>query len=128
MKSTVSVEQKKCLVCSTLYETGALVIKGPSAPTSPLEWGLCPDHAALRNRNLIAMVEIDPAKSRVHNDEFLDPAHAHRTGVVVYLSRNVFQDIFYGDPPDNGVCYVPPEVVATLQQMGRLWQDTQKDH
>lgn len=128
MKSTVSVERKRCLVCSILYETGAVLIKGPTAPLSPQAWGLCPEHAALRNRNLIAMVEVNPDQSRLEWEDHMLPEEAHRTGTVVYLSRHLFQYIFYGDPPDSGVCYVPPDVIASLQKLMQIWDPNRKDH
>lgn len=113
----VSREKQTCMVCLKQTPTGGLLIT-KSKPR--VEWGLCPDHARMKDRNLIAMVEVDPTKSMTYEDNSMLPGMAHRTGTVVYLSRSAFRHIFYGETPDNGVCFVQPEVVAMLQRLEQL--------
>lgn len=105
------------MVCTKKYFTGAMLIYMGKAPAEEGTWGLCPVHRRLRDRNLIALVEVDPDKSIQTGSEIMLPENAHRTGTVVYLSRSIFSTIFHGEPPDNMVAFVPPEVVAILQKL-----------
>jgi hypothetical protein len=105
------------MVCTKKYFTGAMLIFMGKAPVEEEAWGLCPIHRRLRERNLIALVEVDPSKSMLTGFDTMLPDQAHRTGLVIYLSRSIFNLIFQGEPPDSGVAFVPPEVVAILQKI-----------
>jgi hypothetical protein len=125
-KSYVRVERKKCMVCGSLYLTGAVLVhrERPDKP-QVREWGMCHKHQALKNRNLIALVEVEPTKSHITERDFqshMEPQHAYRTGIVVWMDRAVFASFFLDDPPDTGVCYVPTEVIALLQRFAHLLQ------
>lgn len=116
-KSYVATERKRCMVCGTLYRTGALLIhKARPVRRANPEWALCQKHQLYRDRNFIALVEVDPTSSNIVDDYHLMPEDAARTGTVIYLQRTVFRQFFHDEPPDNGVCYVPPEVIALLQR------------
>jgi hypothetical protein len=104
------------MVCTKKYSTGAALIFKGKAPAEEKTWGLCPTHRQLKERNLIALVEVDPSKSMALMDE-MRPENAHRTGLVVYLSRSIYNTIFQGEPPDNGVAFVSPDVIAILQKI-----------
>jgi len=116
------------MVCGTLYRTGALLIhkSQPIRRPSP-EWAMCQKHELYRDRNFIALVEVDPVKSNIYDDYHLLPEDAVRTGPIVYMQRTVFRQFFRDEPPDNGVCYVPPEVLALLQRFKHRSQG-QEDH
>jgi hypothetical protein len=105
------------MVCTKKYFTGAMLIFMGKAPVEEQAWGLCPTHRKLRDRNLIALVEVEPGKSMTTGMDYMEPGNAHRTGVVVYLSRSIFNYIFQGEPPETGVAYVSPEVIAVLQKI-----------
>jgi hypothetical protein len=116
-RSRVRKEHKLCMVCNKRYFTGAMLIFVGKAPAEEKAWGLCPAHRKLRERNLIALVEVDPTKSMPTSFDTMLPDQAQRTGLVIYLSRSIFNLIFQGEPPDSGVAFVPPEVVAILQKI-----------
>lgn len=116
-RSRVRKERFTCMVCTKKYLTGSILIYVGKRPREPTQWGFCPPHQRMKDRNLIALVEVDPTKSIRSGTTIMVPENAHRTGVVVYLSRTIFSSMFRGDPPDNGIAFVPPEVVAMLQKL-----------
>jgi hypothetical protein len=64
-------------------------------PHTVTGWGLCPEHARFSREGFVALVECDPAKSgRPNADGTLKPWRVFRTGIVTYLKREVFLDLF----------------------------------
>jgi|SRR5215471_2390936 len=128
MASKVYTERKTCIVCKAVYKTGAVLIYRGARPPGDGKWGLCGTHRRLKNKGLIALVEVDPDKSIKTGEIVMTPDNAHRTGTVAYIGRNVYEQIFNGDPPYNGVAFVPPEVMATLQRFHALWTGEGTQH
>ena len=125
-KPRVIYERKKCMVCAKKYRTEAVLIT--HHPPKAVQWGMCPTHARLRERNLIALVEVDPAKSTQVDDEHMTPDQAHRTGTVIYMGRNLFGMFFDNDPPDDYVAYVTPDLIASLQRFKALHEGNDQTH
>ena len=115
-KSYIRTERKLCMVCRKRYPTGGLLITRNAMIKPPDDWGLCPRHQMLKNQNFVALVEVDHAQSIVADDMHMLPEDAVRTGVVVHMRRDVFQQFFHDEPPDSGVAYVSAEVIALLQR------------
>jgi hypothetical protein len=113
------------MVCLRRYPTGGVLIhKGKRPPRTKLDWGLCLQHKRHHIHKLIALVEIDPTKSNPDKA----PDEVVRTGTVIYLSRPLYDHIFTGDPPESGVAFVGPEVVAILQRLRQIWNDGSQVH
>src|SRR5262245_8060077 len=118
-------ELRACMVCSARYATGEAVVSTVENPKTTMAWGMCPTHEALHKKDLVAMVEIDPDKSLGTNDTELMPWNVHRTGLVAYISRSIYRQIVEGEPPENGVAFVSPAFIATLQLLKKRWEGTQ---
>jgi hypothetical protein len=66
-KSYVSLEQQRCLVCGTSFDTGNLLLdrrlRASMAHHTTTGWGLCPEHQKLFEDGFVALVECDPQRS-----------------------------------------------------------------
>jgi hypothetical protein len=89
-KSHVSMEQHQCIVCLTLFDTGAILLNKRLAqtlePRTVTGHGLCPECNAL-NAEYVALVECNNDKTR--------------TGVVGRVRRSVWGDIFNVPCPET---------------------------
>jgi len=103
-KSYVAVEQRSCLVCGKVYDTGSILLdrrlRASLDRHTVTGYGLCPEHEKLHEEGFIALIECDPAKSDAPNAEgTLKPWQVYRTGIVTYLKREAFLRLF--DIPDT---------------------------
>lgn len=60
-KSHVTLEQRQCVVCGNVYDTGALLLnkrlRNVFAQHTLTGYGLCPEHDALHKRGYCALIE-----------------------------------------------------------------------
>lgn len=93
----VALEQKQCLVCGKLYETGNLlmdrglrkVFENRYACTG---WGLCPEHQKYVDDGYIICIEV--ANKPANDGEVLKPEDADRTGNCCYMKMEAGREIF----------------------------------
>jgi len=85
-KSYVTMEQKQCVVCGELYDTGALLLDkrlrkvfDTCTVTSP---GLCPEHQRLADDGYIALIETT------------DDTGEYRTGNIAHVRKDAFNELF----------------------------------
>lgn len=114
-KSYVSMETKVCVVCGKEYETNSILLDRRLMDSMHRHtctgWGMCEEHEKMRADGYIALVGIDPEKSKG------DMSNPYRTGEVAHLRASVWEQIFTMPVPEQGVCYVDPEVFVKLRAM-----------
>lgn len=121
-KSHVSMEQHVCVVCGKQYDTGTILLDKRMRATlerhTVTGMGMCPEHAAKREQGYVALIECDPKKSDVSGST-ARPDKVWRTGNVVHLRREAWENVFDVPVPDNMVAFVEPDVVAMLERMSK---------
>jgi len=114
-KSYVSMETRACVVCGKEYETNALLLdrrlRNSMGRHTCTGWGMCPEHQRLRDDGYIALVAIDPERSKGSMD------NPYRTGEVAHLRASVWPLVFDMPVPKAGVCFVDAQVIERLHAM-----------
>lgn len=129
MKSYVTLEQHVCAVCCITFDTGVLLIdkrlRNKFKLTTVTAMSLCKEHAALKEQGYVALVEIDPAKSKsiTKDSEVLHQRDAYRTGNYAHLREAVFRDLTSKEPPECGVVFVDAEVIDWLKTLQKEEED-----
>lgn len=113
-RSHVSLEQHRCLICGTTFETGTLLLDKRLRPSMErltlTGWGLCPEHQQLFDDDFIAFVEIT-------NTEDTSPSFesADRTGRVMHIRRPAAEELF-GQPFSKPFAFIALGVIEHIQQ------------
>ena len=114
-KSYVTMEQNVCPVCGQVFGTNALLLdkrlRSRFERYTVTGWGMCPEHKALMDQGYIALVGIDPDKSKS-----MDPQGVYRTGEIAHVRANVWEQIFDVPVPEQGMAFVEPQVINLLQE------------
>lgn len=129
-KSYVTMESKLCMTCGCEYSTGTILLdkrmQNRFERDTVTGWGLCDTHAQAAKEGLVALIEVDPAKSSPSSDGKLMPDDAYRTGRVVLVKRDVLRKAVNTEVPDD--CpfmfidigafnrMLPPEVLANAPE------------
>lgn len=119
-KSHVTLESQVCAVCGKTFDTGALLLDRRLRPIFERKTctgiGLCPEHEQLYRQGYIALVECDLTKSGVTaSTQEIKPEQAYRTGRLVHLTREEFNQFFDIEcPPAMPMVYVEPGVIERL--------------
>lgn len=97
-KSYTAMEKKICIVCAQTYDTGAILLdkrlqESLENPTIS-GTGICPEHTKMHENGYIALVEIDPTKSKVPAKNNIKQEDAYRTGTVAHIRREVAKEMF----------------------------------
>jgi len=99
-KSYVAMEKKVCIICGELYNTDAILLdrrlkKSLEDPTVTGR-GICPAHEKLHNNGYVALVEVDPSKSKFPNDNTkkVNQEDVYRTGRIAHVRREVAKELF----------------------------------
>lgn len=122
-RSHVSMEQRVCLVCGRLFDTGSILLdmrlRPSMEPRTITGWDLCPEHRKLHAQGFVALVECDPTKSgHPAAGATVSPSQVYRTGRLAHLKREVFADLFKGVTASNTPCvFVDPEVMDLLRRL-----------
>lgn len=120
-KSFVTLEQHRCIICGADYDTGSLLLdkrlSNKFEHHTLTGMGMCPADKQKFDEGYLALVESDPARTKVTNG-VIKPGDEYRTGVIVHIRRTVAREIFNVAIPDNlPMMFIDPEVTATLQAM-----------
>lgn len=120
-KSHVTMEQQVCIVCGQTFDTGAILIdqrlRKQFDHHTVTGWGLCPEHQKLYDDGYIALVEVDPNKSRTQAGTNMKPEDAYRTGTVAHLRKSRWESVFNAPVPNTPVVFVEPGVIKHLQEL-----------
>ena len=122
-KSHVSMEQKICLVCGAVYDSGAVlldtrIINGKLRESMERNtitgYGLCEEHQRLFDAGYIALVEC----SNTNTKSTLSQENANRTGNIIHLNREVASHIFNTEQPaDLDMVFIEIGVIDKLKAM-----------
>jgi len=111
--SGVAMEMAACPVCGQEHPIGVLLHKR----LKPIEdqvtsIQLCPEHQELANKGYVALVSVDPEKSKPEQGVF------YRTGEVMHMADRMFKEIFPGMSYPEGlpVCHVEEGVIKALSE------------
>ncbi len=108
-KSYVSVEQHQCFACGVLYDTGSILMNRRLRPSferhTVTGTGLCPEHQKMRDDGYILLLGA------------LDKKGEHRTGDILAVKTEVFEQMFNVPVPKGGVCFIAPEAIKQLTEM-----------
>lgn len=123
MKSHVSLERRRCIVCGEDYDTGSILLDRRLLPSMEMHtttgMGLCAEHQSLHEKGYVALVAIDPTKSAPDQNGTMPFEKAHRTGPIVHMVREKCAEIF-GIPLDSikgPMIYVDEEVTNKLKEL-----------
>ena len=128
-KSYVTMVTRICQVCGNEYSTNELALDRRMRPiferNTCMGWGECDEHKAALDSGMVALVEIDYAKSIVVNDR-IKPGDEHRTGRVFLVKRDHLPKLFTVEIPaeqrilmvdEEGVNKAfPPDVLAAMPE------------
>lgn len=126
-RNRVSLETNLCIVCSEVFDTGALLLqmrgKKPKLErTMCTGFGMCEEHAKLRDDGYIACIGIDPTKSKIKENGLVDPRTVQRTGKVAHVRKHLFENVF--DRPAVGpdgkmlsVVFMEPVCMDMLEKL-----------
>lgn len=121
MKSHVSMEQEKCLVCAKDFDTGTIILdrrlKNSLESKTLTGWGLCPEHDALYKSGYITLIGADYSKSDHLPNGNVKPEGAYRTGDVLHVKFELFEDICNVPRGDSPVMFCDPAVIEHIKSL-----------
>lgn len=107
-KSHVSMEQRQCIVCGMVYDTGAILLdkrmRDSLEPKTVTGTGMCPTHQKLKDDGYVAMIEAD------------EKTHI-RSGRIAHIRAEVWPKIFNTPAPGGMVAYVENTVMDMLEKL-----------
>ena len=119
MKSYVTIEQKQCVVCLEVFDSGALLFDGRLRDRfdhfTLTGLSLCEKCEGKKAEGFIALIEIDPAKSNGRGDR-INQSEAYRTGRLCHLKKHVAADLFDCEITDH-VAFIDPGIFAMLEKL-----------
>jgi hypothetical protein len=121
MKSHVSTEQHKCLVCARDFDTGSILLdrrlRERFERSTLTGWGLCPEHEKLYQEGYIALVGADDAKSTHQPNGTVNPEDAWRTGLIMHMKFEAFDRIVSIPRGKNSFMFCDPAVIEKIKAM-----------
>lgn len=110
-KSGVAMEMASCPVCGQEHPIGVLIHKRlKPIENQTTEIRMCPEHQELADKGYVALVAVDPEKSKPEQGVF------YRTGEVMHMADRMFKEMFPGMEYPEGlpVCHVEEEVIKLI--------------
>lgn len=118
-KSFVSLERKVCIVCAAEFDTNAVLIHKRLSNVLPkysvTGMGLCPEHLDLAERGYVALVGVDPARSRPDANGQLKSEDAYRTGTIMHMTAEAYEAAF-GREPQQPMAFCEEEAIQTVRR------------
>ena len=120
-KNFVSMEQRICNVCGIKhsYDCGILIDKRLEKSMDHetlVGYGLCEEHSELQKQGYVFLVVIDPAKSKVVNeDRVLKMENAYRTGELVSIKKEVADKLF--DVNIQDIMFIDEEACEKIKSL-----------
>jgi len=95
-KSHVTMEQQVCAVCGKKFSTGNILLdrklRNAFDQYTVTGYGMCDEHAKLRDDGYVALIAMDPEKSSTQGDSVrLDDVF--RTGTVAHVRKSLWAKI-----------------------------------
>lgn len=117
-KSYVTLEQQVCVVCGQPFDTGALLLdrrlRNKFEHKTITGFGMCPEDEAKRQKGYIAMVACRAPRG---NQTHLKQEEADRTGRVMHMKKEAFQNIMNVPLPPGGLCFIDDEAMSKIEAM-----------
>ncbi len=124
-KSYVTMEQHQCPVCGKTHDTGNILmdqrLRERFERFTVTGMSLCPEHKKLHDDGYLALVAVDPAKSKPdYASGHIKPENAWRTGKVAHLKHGPAAKMFdnLSDPLPEFV-FCDDEVIDKLIAMSK---------
>lgn len=119
-KSHVTMEQKVCVVCGKIYDTGAILLDKRLQPRFEMHTvtgrGMCEEHERLKKEGYIALVGIDPERSMC-SGEIIHDQNAYRTGAIIHIKKEAFKKIFNKKIPAGMVAFADQAAINAIKRM-----------
>lgn len=118
-KNICSIEQKCCVACTKLFDSGALLLQTRRIDKPMLDrntvtgWDICPACKTKIDEGFVILVGCDPDKSTESNGR-CQPEDVYRTGEVIFVRDTVARQMFNEDV--KTVAFVDQQVVSYLKQ------------
>ena len=97
-KSYVTIEQKQCPVCGTIFDTGNILLNKHLRESFDYKTvtgqALCPKDQQLYDQGYIALIGCDTEKSKVTDGVIKNPEDAYRTGEIAHMKVEAFNKMF----------------------------------
>lgn len=116
MKSFVTVNKKKCVVCCRDFDTNELLIdkrmRDVFESSTLTGWGMCPEHAQQIKDGYTFLILIDENKSTIKGGS-VDISNTYRLGCFFAVKNDFMQDVLGSVPPQR-VAFIPVAVLADI--------------
>ena len=132
-KSYVTMEQHQCPACGECYDTGVILMDRRLLPSferyTVTGWEMCKDCMKNIADGLIALIEVDPKKSKIEaamlsgsNDPdcagSITPNNAHPTGRMMWIPLKAIEES-HRPPSGQGMVYVEPGVLEIITKQAK---------
>lgn len=118
-KSHVSLEQKICVVTGQPYDTDSILLdrrlEESMEQHTVTGWGISPEVQEMFDQGFIALIGIDPERSKTLPNGNIDVNHAYRTGNMAYLKREVAEELF--NLPISEFQFVDDVIIQQLKEI-----------
>ena len=116
--SHVAIAEHICPICSNKHTHNTEILIHKRLKDIPKDkritgYSLCEEHQELADKGYIALVEA----SNGTEGGTLTLQNAERTGRLVHVKRDVFNDLFNVEAPDLGMIFVGVGVIAHLEEI-----------
>lgn len=118
-KTYVSIETKICPICGVAHSHNTFVlldkrIRNTLDPKTCTGYALCEEHQSLLDEGYIALI----GANNDSNSDTVKMEEADRTGSLVHLKHNVFNDMFNMELPDSTpFIFVEEQVIEMLKEL-----------
>jgi hypothetical protein len=111
--SHVTMEQKQCFVCGTVFDTGAILLdkklrKAFRNSKTVTGFGVCPEHNTQLEGGYVILIGAT---------EGTLSTEPKRTGDIISIREEVFKRIFDVEVPEKRICFISPEVIVKIKEM-----------
>lgn len=120
-KSYVTMEQHRCPICGTDFDTGALLLdrrlKERFDKHTVTGMNLCPDCSVKDQDGYVALIACDATRSGKLPDGNVKFSEAYRTGMIAHLKREAAARLFNLDITEEKFVFCDADVIRMLQEM-----------
>lgn len=117
-KSYVTLETYICPICGKEHESGNLLLdtrlRDKFDKYTPTDYAVCDDCQEMIDDDYFALIEVT---NSIDNRETLGISDANRTGAILWIKKEVAEDIFNVDIEDFNFAFVDKEVIKLLKDM-----------
>ncbi len=105
-KSFVTMAQKQCAVCGTMYDTGELLLdkrmRNRFDNYTCIGYGLCPEHQSMADDGYIAVVAVSEDRKTM-------------LGAVAHIRRSAWDKVFNSEAPSGPVAHCDMSTIEAIK-------------